>query len=83
VCDFNPEEVLHLLREMVAEALGVFFYVYPGITSQASFFHNGTEPAFGSIFQTGLAYAIGTHALDFVVHFLNGSLFVGNLKLSS
>jgi hypothetical protein len=79
VCDFNPEEVLHLLREMVAEALGVFFYVYPGITSQASFFLNGTE----SIFQTGLAYAIGTHALDFVVHFLNGSLFVGHLKLLS
>jgi len=46
-------------REMAAEALGVFFYVYPGIASQASFFLNGTEPAFGSIFQIGLAYAIG------------------------
>lgn len=46
-------------REMAAEALGVFFYVYPGIASQASFFINGTEPAFGSIFQIGWAYAIG------------------------
>ncbi|KAE9380201.1 aquaporin-like protein [Stipitochalara longipes BDJ] len=46
-------------REMAAEALGVFFYVYPGIASQASFFLNGTEPAFGSIFQIGFAYAIG------------------------
>ncbi len=47
------------IREMAAEALGVFFYVYPGIASQASFFLNGTEPAFGSIFQIGWAYAIG------------------------
>jgi len=47
------------IREMAAEALGVFFYVYPGIASQASFFLNNTEPAFGSIFQIGWAYAIG------------------------
>jgi len=47
------------MREMAAEALGVFFYVYPGIASQASFFLNGTEPAFGSLFQIGWAYAIG------------------------
>lgn len=33
--------------------------VYPGIASQASFFLNKTEPAFGSIFQIGWAYAIG------------------------
>ncbi|KAH6679529.1 aquaporin-like protein [Halenospora varia] len=46
-------------REMAAEAMGVFFYVYPGIASQASFFINGTEPAFGSIFQIGWAYAMG------------------------
>ncbi|KAN0119601.1 aquaporin-like protein [Hyaloscypha variabilis] len=46
-------------REMAAEALGVFFYVYPGIASQASFFLNGTEPIFGSLFQIGWAYAIG------------------------
>ncbi|KUJ23140.1 aquaporin-like protein [Mollisia scopiformis] len=47
------------LREMAAEAIGVFFYVYPGIASQASFFLNGTEPVFGSLFQIGWAYAIG------------------------
>jgi glycerol uptake facilitator-like aquaporin len=46
-------------REMAAEAMGVFFYVYPGIASQASFFLNKTEPIFGSIFQIGWAYAIG------------------------
>jgi len=39
------------MREMAAEALGVFFYVYPGIASQASFFLNNTEPIFGSLFQ--------------------------------
>jgi glycerol uptake facilitator-like aquaporin len=52
---------------MAAEALGVFFYVYPGIASQASFFLNGTEPQFGSIFQIGWAYAIGIYALNFIV----------------
>lgn len=46
-------------RECAAEALGVFMYVYPGIASQASFFVNGTEPIFGSLFQIGWAYAIG------------------------
>lgn len=47
------------MREMAAETLGVFFYVYPGIASTASFFLNSTETAFGSIFQIGWAYAIG------------------------
>ncbi|KAG0651579.1 hypothetical protein D0Z07_1872 [Hyphodiscus hymeniophilus] len=47
------------MREMAAEALGVFFYVYPGIASQASFFLNGTQPIYGSLFQIGWAYAIG------------------------
>ncbi|TVY81483.1 Aquaporin-3 [Lachnellula suecica] len=54
-------------REMAAEALGVFFYVfvfhsnlaYPGIASQATFFLNTEEAAFGSLFQIGWAYAIG------------------------
>jgi glycerol uptake facilitator-like aquaporin len=32
---------------------------YPGIASTASFFLNGTEPAFGSLFQIGCAYALG------------------------
>jgi len=47
------------IREMAAEALGVFFYVYPGIASTASFFLNGTQPIYGSLFQIGWAYAIG------------------------
>jgi glycerol uptake facilitator-like aquaporin len=47
------------LREMAAEALGVFMYVYPGIASQGSFFVNNTEPVFGSLFQIGFAYAMG------------------------
>ncbi|KAF2135435.1 uncharacterized protein K452DRAFT_281557 [Aplosporella prunicola CBS 121167] len=47
------------LREMAAEATGVFFYVYPGIAATASFFVNKTEPAFGSLLQVGFAYAMG------------------------
>jgi len=47
------------MREMAAEALGVFLYVYPGIASQASFFLNKEEAIFGSLFQIGWAYAIG------------------------
>ncbi|KAF2001348.1 hypothetical protein P154DRAFT_521747 [Amniculicola lignicola CBS 123094] len=35
-------------REMMTDATGVFFYVYPGIASTAAFTHNGAEPAFGS-----------------------------------
>ena len=38
---------------------GVDLASYPGIASQASFFINGTEPIFGSLFQIGWAYAIG------------------------
>jgi glycerol uptake facilitator-like aquaporin len=33
--------------------------VYPGIASTAAFFLNETNPAFGSLFQIGWAYAIG------------------------
>ncbi|EKD14690.1 uncharacterized protein L3040_000213 [Drepanopeziza brunnea f. sp. 'multigermtubi'] len=47
------------MREMAAEALGVFFYVYPGIASQATFFLNPSGPGSGSIFQIGWGYAIG------------------------
>lgn len=47
------------LREMAAEATGVFFYVYPGIASTASFLINKGEPAYSSFFQIGWAYAIG------------------------
>ena len=56
-----------ILREMMAEATGVFFYVFPGIASVASFTlattsAAGTElgvPVFGSLFQIGWAFAIG------------------------
>jgi len=47
------------LREMAAEATGVFFYVYPGVASTASFFLNETNPAFSSLFQIGLGFAFG------------------------
>jgi glycerol uptake facilitator-like aquaporin len=47
----------------MAEATGVFFYVFPGIVSVASFTLNGTSrlgvTAFGSCFQIGWAFAIG------------------------
>jgi len=47
----------------MAEATGVFFYVFPGIASVATFTLNGSSPlgvtAFGSIFQIGWAFAIG------------------------
>ncbi|KAB8345953.1 hypothetical protein FH972_023005 [Carpinus fangiana] len=54
------------LREMLAEATGVFFYVFPGIASIASFTLAAGNPetapltpVFGSLFQIGLAFAIG------------------------
>lgn len=51
----------------MAEATGVFYYVFPGIAAIASFTLNTTSPvgeaigvaAFGSIFQIGWAFAIG------------------------
>ena len=56
-----------ILRECMAEATGVFFYVFPGIASVASFTLATTSeagtalgvPVFGSIFQIGWAFAIG------------------------
>lgn len=52
---------------MMAEATGVFFYVFPGIASVASFTLATTNPVagqigvsiFGSLFQIGWAFAIG------------------------
>jgi glycerol uptake facilitator-like aquaporin len=47
----------------MAEATGVFFYVFPGISSIASFLLNASNPvgatAFGSIFQIGWSFALG------------------------
>jgi hypothetical protein len=52
-----------VLRECMAEATGVFFYVFPGIAAVASFYLNADSPlgvsAFGSIFQIGFGFAIG------------------------
>lgn len=47
----------------MAEATGVFFYVFPGIASVASFTLNLSNPVgvtgFGSLFQIGWAFALG------------------------
>ena len=52
-----------ILREMMAEATGVFFYVFPGIASVASFTVNSAGalpvPFYGNILQIGFAFAIG------------------------
>jgi glycerol uptake facilitator-like aquaporin len=62
-----------ILREMMGEATGVFFYVFPGIASVASFTLATTNPVavgadgtpgigvtvFGSLFQIGFAFAFG------------------------
>ena len=51
------------LRECLAEATGVFFYVFPGIASVASFTLNLENPlgvtAFGSLFQIGFCFCLG------------------------
>lgn len=62
-----------ILREMLGEATGVFFYVFCGVASVASFTLATTNPVavgasgtpgigvtvFGSLFQIGLAFAFG------------------------
>ncbi|KAJ7290333.1 aquaporin-like protein [Mycena rebaudengoi] len=52
---------LHWLPECFAEALGVFFYVYCGVSSQAVWVIGNIlkEPGLSSLMQIGLAYAIG------------------------
>lgn len=47
------------LREMMAEATGVFFYVFPGIAAITAFTLGKEDAAFGSLFQVGWAFAIG------------------------
>lgn len=47
------------LREMMAEATGVFFYVFPGIAAITAFTINKEDAGFGSILQVGFAFAIG------------------------
>ncbi|KAK8073618.1 hypothetical protein PG994_004517 [Apiospora phragmitis] len=51
------------LRECLAEATGVFLYVFPGVAATASFLTNVAHPLgvspFGGLFQVGCAYAVG------------------------
>ncbi|KAK7946778.1 uncharacterized protein PG986_011099 [Apiospora aurea] len=51
------------LRECLAEAIGVFLYVFPGVAATASFMLNAANPLgvapFGGLFQVGCAYAVG------------------------
>lgn len=44
---------------MMAEAVGVFMYVYPGIGATAAFTLNGEKAAFGSLLEVGFAFAFG------------------------
>lgn len=59
----NTQTDVFSLRECMAEATGVFFYVFPGIAAVASFTVNaeGALPVtfFGNIFQVGFAFALG------------------------
>jgi glycerol uptake facilitator-like aquaporin len=67
-----------ILREMMAEATGVFFYVFPGIASVAAFTLNASNDAlpitfFSSLFQVGLAFALGiTFAIITCAHVSGG-----------
>lgn len=47
------------LREMIAEAVGVYFYVFPGIGAIAAFTLNKEDAGFGSLLQVGFAFALG------------------------
>ncbi|KAK5138029.1 hypothetical protein LTR08_005826 [Meristemomyces frigidus] len=47
------------LREMMAEATGVFFYVLPGIAAVTSFTLGQENAAIGSLLQVGFAFAFG------------------------
>ncbi|KAI0661138.1 aquaporin-like protein [Cubamyces menziesii] len=51
----------HWLVECAAEFMGVFFYVFAGVGSTASFILSGTAQlnGLGSLFQIGTAYAFG------------------------
>lgn len=47
------------LREMMAEATGVFFYVFPGIAAVTVFTLGDEVAAIGSLLQVGFAFALG------------------------
>ncbi|KAF1983512.1 putative glycerol uptake facilitator [Aulographum hederae CBS 113979] len=47
------------LREFLAEATGVFIYVYPGLAATAAFTFGEGDAGMGSVFTIGWSYAIG------------------------
>lgn len=47
------------LRECLAEATGVFFYVFPGIAAVTAFTINKADAGFGSLLQIGFAFGFG------------------------
>lgn len=67
------------LRECVAEATGVFIFVFCGISSIASFvLHHGDENGiapFGSIFQIGWAFCVGVALAIITCAPISGGLF--------
>lgn len=44
---------------MIAEAVGVYFYVFPGIGAIAALTINKADAAYGSLLQVGFAFALG------------------------
>jgi len=52
---------VHPLIECLAEAMGVFFYVWTGVGANVSFIltNLGKQPGLGSLFQVGAGYGIG------------------------
>lgn len=49
--------ILSLKKRCMAEATGVFFYVFAGISATTVFTINQENAAFGSIFQIGKLYS--------------------------
>lgn len=47
------------LRECIAEAVGVFFYVFPGIAAVTTFTINKADAGFGSLTGIGFAFCFG------------------------
>jgi hypothetical protein len=61
------------LRECLAETMGVFIYVFPGIAAVASLTFGGGEATTGSILQIGLAFALG---ISFAISMSSNALLV-------
>lgn len=57
--DIRRADLPDRLREMAAEATGVFFYVFPGIAAICVLTLSPGEAYLGSILQVGFAFALG------------------------